>query len=139
MKLLAAIGAVVITVGLTTTAVAQSGTSADRRDSVQAVQQALKDKGYDPGAVDGRMGPKTHAAVRDFQKKEGLRATGRVDRKTAEKLGVQARAETRAPAGDAASAQPTAPREAKKPGPGASSTTPYSELGKDAAATKKPK
>jgi peptidoglycan hydrolase-like protein with peptidoglycan-binding domain len=58
------------------------------REQVTAVQQALKDKGYDPGEVDGAMGPKTRAAVRDFQRKEGLRVTGRIDPATVAKLGI---------------------------------------------------
>jgi peptidoglycan hydrolase-like protein with peptidoglycan-binding domain len=58
---------------------------------VKAVQQALKDKGQDPGDVDGRMGPKTQAALRDFQQKEGLKATGRADAETMAKLGVEAK------------------------------------------------
>lgn len=63
-------------------------------DKVKAVQQALKDKGHDPGDVDGKMGPKTQAALRDYQQKEGLKATGRLDSETAAKLGVQAKADT---------------------------------------------
>ena len=58
---------------------------------VKAVQQALKDKGHDPGDVDGRMGPKTQAALSDFQQKEGLKATGRTDAETMAKLGVAAK------------------------------------------------
>jgi peptidoglycan hydrolase-like protein with peptidoglycan-binding domain len=58
---------------------------------VKAVQQALKDKGHDPGDIDGRMGPKTLAALRDFQEKEGLKATGRADAETMAKLGVEAK------------------------------------------------
>ena len=61
-------------------------------EQVKAVQQALKDKGHDPGEVDGKMGPKTQAALRDYQQKEGLKATGRLDSETASKLGVQASA-----------------------------------------------
>lgn len=34
------------------------------RDRVRALQMALKDKGYDPGTVDGLDGPKTQAALR---------------------------------------------------------------------------
>jgi peptidoglycan hydrolase-like protein with peptidoglycan-binding domain len=60
-------------------------------EQVKAVQQALKDKGQDPGDVDGRMGPKTQAALRDFQQKEGLKATGRADAETMAKLGVEAK------------------------------------------------
>ncbi len=58
-------------------------------EQVKAAQQALKDKGHDPGAVDGKMGPKTQAAVRNFQSKEGLKATGRLDSETRAKLGVE--------------------------------------------------
>ena len=34
-------------------------------DQVKAVQQALKDKGHDPGSVDGVMGPKTRSALKE--------------------------------------------------------------------------
>jgi localization factor PodJL len=52
------------------------------------VQQALKAKGNDPGPIDGRMGPKTRAALKAFQESNGLKATGQLDNETAEKLGV---------------------------------------------------
>jgi peptidoglycan hydrolase-like protein with peptidoglycan-binding domain len=60
-------------------------------EQVRAVQQALKDKGHDPGDIDGKMGPKTQAALKDFQSKEGLKATGRMDSETRAKLGVEAK------------------------------------------------
>ena len=59
-----------------------------RTEQVRAAQQGLKDKGHDPGAIDGVMGPKTQAALRDFQKAEGIQATGRLDAETMSKLGV---------------------------------------------------
>jgi len=59
------------------------------QEHVKAAQQALKDKGHDPGGVDGRMGPRTQQAVRDFQKAQGLQATGRLDEKTMQSLGVE--------------------------------------------------
>jgi len=58
------------------------------KQEVKSAQDALKAKGYDPGASDGAMGPRTRAAVRNFQKAEGLRATGRLDADTRTKLGV---------------------------------------------------
>lgn len=58
------------------------------RQQVKSVQEALKAKGYDAGASDGAMGPRTRAALRNFQKAEGLRATGRLDADTRSKLGV---------------------------------------------------
>jgi peptidoglycan hydrolase-like protein with peptidoglycan-binding domain len=76
-----------------------------RGEQVKAVQQALKDKGHNPGEVDGKMGPKTQAALRDFQSKEGLNASGRLDAATRSKLGVEAGAGTTG-SGTAPSASP---------------------------------
>jgi Putative peptidoglycan binding domain len=66
-----------------------SGMSADGgSEQVKAVQKALQDKGMDPGAVDGIMGPKTMAALKAFQKDQKLTESGRLDDQTREKLGV---------------------------------------------------
>jgi Putative peptidoglycan binding domain len=64
---------------------ARSGSAAN----IKEAQQALKDKGYDPGAVDGVMGAKTKEALKSFQNASNLQATGTLDAQTAEKLGVQ--------------------------------------------------
>ena len=61
---------------------------ATKHASVMAAQQALKDKGHDPGTIDGKMGPRTRSAVSDYQKAEGLKQTGRLDDETRAKLGV---------------------------------------------------
>jgi peptidoglycan hydrolase-like protein with peptidoglycan-binding domain len=58
------------------------------RDTVRNAQQALKDKGFDPGPVDGIMGPLTHAAVRSYQEKNSLDADGRLGPQTLGSLGV---------------------------------------------------
>jgi peptidoglycan hydrolase-like protein with peptidoglycan-binding domain len=63
-----------------------------KKEHVKAAQQALKDKGHDPGSIDGVMGPKTQAALKDFQSKEGLKASGQLDTETMSALGVQAKA-----------------------------------------------
>ena len=36
-------------------------------DELEGVQDALTKLGYDPGTVDGKDGPKTQKAVREFQ------------------------------------------------------------------------
>jgi Putative peptidoglycan binding domain len=64
-----------------------AGQSMDRQQ-VKSAQEALKDKGFDPGEIDGAMGPRTTAALREFQKAEGLRVTGRLDSETRSKLGI---------------------------------------------------
>ena len=56
---------------------------------VMAFQQALKDKGFDPGPIDGTVGPRTTAAVRAYQKTEHLTMTGEMNPDTAAKLGVK--------------------------------------------------
>jgi hypothetical protein len=57
-------------------------------DDIRKAQEALKAKGKDPGAISGRMHAKTQEALREFQKENNLPATGVLDPKTAEKLGV---------------------------------------------------
>jgi peptidoglycan hydrolase-like protein with peptidoglycan-binding domain len=56
--------------------------------NVKKVQEALKEKGHDPGPIDGVMGPKTQEALRAFQQANNLKATGRIDSETAQKLGI---------------------------------------------------
>jgi peptidoglycan hydrolase-like protein with peptidoglycan-binding domain len=53
---------------------------------VMAVQEALKKAGENPGPADGKMGRKTRAALRAFQKKNGLKTTGQADKATMAKL-----------------------------------------------------
>lgn len=50
------------------------------------VQTALKSAGFDVGKIDGKPGPKTWKAVKDFQKKNGLVVDGRIGPKTLAKL-----------------------------------------------------
>jgi peptidoglycan hydrolase-like protein with peptidoglycan-binding domain len=66
----------------------RKGVMAMGDEKVKAAQQALKDKGHDPGSVDGKMGPKTQAALRDFQKAQGMEASGDLDTKTTQALGM---------------------------------------------------
>ena len=55
-------------------------------DDVSKAQQALTDKGFNPGPIDGKMGPKTKGAITKFQEKEHLKVSGRLDKETKDKL-----------------------------------------------------
>jgi peptidoglycan hydrolase-like protein with peptidoglycan-binding domain len=57
-------------------------------DDIKEVQQALADKGYNPGPIDGAMGSQTRQAIGRYQKAEDLPVTNHMDAKTADKLGV---------------------------------------------------
>jgi hypothetical protein len=55
---------------------------------IKSAQEALKARGHNPGSVNGKMDEKTQQALRNFQKANNLPATGVLDEKTAEQLGV---------------------------------------------------
>ena len=55
-------------------------------DEVRELQERLAVRGFDPGDPDGRTGPMTRAAVRDFQTSEGLPADGYATRALLEQL-----------------------------------------------------
>lgn len=50
--------------------------------TVEMVQKALMREGFDPGPVDGRLGKKTKAAIKQFQRQHQLRADGVVGERT---------------------------------------------------------
>ena len=56
-------------------------------ERVRSIQRALKERGYDPGPVDNRMGPLTRAALLKFQKDNRL-PEGSLDVETLSALGV---------------------------------------------------
>jgi peptidoglycan hydrolase-like protein with peptidoglycan-binding domain len=57
-------------------------------EKVKDIQEALNKAGAKL-KVDGIMGKKTHAAIKNFQKKQGLKVTGEPDKETLAKLGIQ--------------------------------------------------
>jgi peptidoglycan hydrolase-like protein with peptidoglycan-binding domain len=57
-------------------------------EKIKQVQQKLKDQGHDAGPVDGIMGPKTQAALKEFQSAKSLKQSGQLDRETMAALGV---------------------------------------------------
>ncbi len=61
------------------------------QDQVEQLQQALNDKGFDAGDVDGIWGPETRAALRNFQEEHGMKgASGQLDPETLQALGLDA-------------------------------------------------
>lgn len=56
---------------------------------VKAIQQALNEKGFHAGNVDGIWGPETRTALRNFQEQENMQASGQLDRQTLSALDVQ--------------------------------------------------
>jgi peptidoglycan hydrolase-like protein with peptidoglycan-binding domain len=92
----------------------EAGKMAGGSEETRKVQEALKAKGNDPGPIDGRMGPKTRAAIKSFQEANGLKGTGQLDSQTAEKLGV-AKAGTTAGKETKAAKEPMSKEPAKEP------------------------
>lgn len=56
-------------------------------DGVRRVQGLLRQKGFDPGRLDGILGPVTRGAVRAFQERYGLKV-GEIDNQTLFALGA---------------------------------------------------
>ena len=54
------------------------------------MQRVLIQRGFSV-EIDGRLGPRTRQALIQFQRREGLQATGRIDSRTVSSLGVSVR------------------------------------------------
>ena len=65
--------------------VVEEGLNLDRGAQRQ-IQQGLQSAGFDPGVADGLFGPRTRAAIRNWQSSRGARATGHLDGPSAESL-----------------------------------------------------
>ncbi|MDP2980554.1 MAG: peptidoglycan-binding protein [Candidatus Omnitrophota bacterium] len=60
----------------------KDSSKAEFRPTTKEVQTALKNAGFDPGSFDGKIGPRTRQAIKDFQKSKGLVPDGVVGPKT---------------------------------------------------------
>lgn len=58
----------------------------DRGSDVRQLQQTLRQRGFDPGPVDGVYGSQTQEAVRQFQRSHNLRVNGIADANTLAQL-----------------------------------------------------
>lgn len=56
--------------------------------SSKELQLHLKSRGFDPGPIDGQLGPRTHSALVDFQKAHQLDADGVPNASTRDALGL---------------------------------------------------
>lgn len=65
----------------------QSAAPGVEQSTIKQAQEKLSAKGHDVTA-DGVLGPKTQAAVKEFQQKEGIQASGQLDQETLAALGV---------------------------------------------------
>lgn len=64
------------------------GTQYTDSATVQIVQKALNDAGYDCGTPDGKAGEKTAAALREYQKAQGINVNGVITDELLDALGV---------------------------------------------------
>jgi len=58
------------------------------RNEIRQVQQALDKNGHQVGRVDGRWGPKTSDALKQFQQSKNIEANGQLDQQTLSDLGL---------------------------------------------------
>uniref|UniRef100_UPI001C4DF3BB peptidoglycan-binding protein n=1 Tax=Candidatus Entotheonella palauensis TaxID=93172 RepID=UPI001C4DF3BB len=55
---------------------------------IEQLQQALAKRGYDPGPIDGIAGPRTAAAIKAFQRGQGINADGQLSPTLKRQLGL---------------------------------------------------
>ena len=94
-----------------------SGASADPA-TVRQAQEKLMSEGINPGAVDGRLGPQTRQGLQEFQRSNGLEATGQLDAETVAALGLDGG--SAATGGTSPGAPTPAPERSEPAGDGAS-------------------
>lgn len=58
------------------------------KDQVVAAQNMLRSKGIYDGEAHGKLDPSTRDSIKSYQKNNGLRATGTLNRATLEKMGI---------------------------------------------------
>jgi len=86
---------------------------------MRQIEERLKAAGFDPGRVDGTFTAATDKALREYQKKQGLRVAGLIGEETLTKLMTQAQTPGKAPGGATApGASPGAKPTPSQPSPG---------------------
>jgi len=64
------------------------GPTAFDMEDVRQAQMALKNRGYDPGEINGMVSSQTQDAIRQFQTSNGIPVTGKLDQQTQVSLGI---------------------------------------------------
>jgi lipid-binding SYLF domain-containing protein len=64
------------------------GPTAFDREDVRQAQMALKNRGFDPGELNGMISSQTQDAIRQFQMANGLSVNGKLDQPTQAALGI---------------------------------------------------
>jgi sporulation protein YlmC with PRC-barrel domain len=59
-------------------------------DQIRKIQQQLNKEGFHAGSVDGQWNSQTESAIRNFQESKGLQASGQLDERTLDALGLDA-------------------------------------------------
>src|SRR5216110_2583207 len=93
----------------------------DAGQTVQSVQQALKDQGFYYGNVTGDKSAETTSAIRRYQIRNGLQVTGEIDPETLQSLNVSSTSNS------VASSQPSLKRAVTQPNSARSSGNPKAE------------
>jgi peptidoglycan hydrolase-like protein with peptidoglycan-binding domain len=57
--------------------------------AIRPAQRRLRDEGFYSGPVDGKIGPQTQRAIRQYQAKHGLTVTGELDESTQKAMGLR--------------------------------------------------
>ena len=80
----------------------------DKQD-IKALQQKLDQQGFKVGPTDGNWGARTERALKEFQQKNNLQATGKLDAQTLAGLGINISAQGANEAAPNANAQQNTP------------------------------
>ena len=60
----------------------------DQQLNIRLIQSLLKEEGFNPGKIDGKIGARTKKAVQDFQKAHSLKADGKIGYQTLNELAI---------------------------------------------------
>jgi peptidoglycan hydrolase-like protein with peptidoglycan-binding domain len=92
------------------------------QEEIRVLQITLNEKGFAVGEPDGRLGPRTNRALMEFQQRQGLQATGHIDERTVQALGINIRGQQGGSAEPSSSGRagntPQEPSSAQQPMPG---------------------